>query len=61
MTITLGRLFVVLLNLKKKTDQDIRDKENEIQEINFSIEKERVEQQEQFKVTVIEERENANI
>jgi len=59
MTITLGILVVVLLNLKKKHDQDIRDKENEIQEINFSIEKERVEQQEQFKVTVIEERENA--
>ena len=28
MTITLGILVVILLNLKKKHDQDIRDKEN---------------------------------
>ncbi len=60
MTITLGILVVILLNLKKKHDQDIRDKENEIQEINLAIEKERVEQQEKFRATIIRERSNAN-
>ena len=30
MTITLRILVVISLNLKKKHDQDIRDKENEI-------------------------------
>ena len=39
MTITLGILVVILLNLKKKHDQDIRDKENEIQDINNKLEK----------------------
>ena len=38
MTITLGILVVVLLNLKKKHDQDIRDKENEIQDVNKKLE-----------------------
>jgi len=38
MTITLGILVVVLLNLKKKHDQDIRDKENEIQDVNEKLE-----------------------
>lgn len=33
MTITLGILVVVLLNLKKKHDEDIRNKENEIQNV----------------------------
>jgi len=70
MTITLGIVVVILLSLKKKHDQDIRDKENEINEIHHTIEierleqlskieKERVEQQEQLKVTVIEERKDA--
>jgi len=59
MTITLGILVVILLNLKKKHDHDIRDKENEINEINFTIEKERLEQQEQTKATVIVERKDA--
>ena len=39
MTITLGILVVVLLNLKKKHDQDIREKENEIQNMNDKLEK----------------------
>ena len=39
MTITLGILVVILLNLKKKHDQDIRDKENEIQDMNNKLEK----------------------
>jgi len=39
MTVTLGIIVVVLLNLKKKHDQDIRDKENEIQDINNELEK----------------------
>ena len=39
MTIILGILVVILLNLKKKHDQDIRDKENEIQDINNKLEK----------------------
>ena len=60
MTITLGILVVILLNLKKKHDLDIHDKENEIQEINLAIEKERVEQQEKFRTTIIQERSNAN-
>jgi len=38
MTITLGILVVILLNLKKKHDQDIRDKENEIQELDKQLE-----------------------
>lgn len=38
MTITLGILVVILLNLKKKHDQDIRDKENEIQDVNEKLE-----------------------
>lgn len=38
MTITLGILVVLLLNLKKKHDQDIRDKENEIQDVNEKLE-----------------------
>ena len=38
-TITLGILVVILLNLKKKHDQDIRDKENEIQDMNNKLEK----------------------
>jgi hypothetical protein len=37
MTITLGILVVILLNLKKKHDQDIRDKENEIQDMNNKL------------------------
>ena len=60
MTITLGILVVILLNLKKKHDLDIHDKENEIQEINLAIEKERIEQQEKFRTTIIKERSNAN-
>ena len=39
MTVTLGILVVILLNLKKKHDQDIRDKENEIQNMNNKLEK----------------------
>ena len=39
MTITLGILVVVLLNLRKKHDQDIQDKENEIQDVNKQLEK----------------------
>jgi len=39
MTITLGILVVILLNLKKKHDQDIQDKENEIQDINNKLQK----------------------
>ena len=39
MTITLGILVVILLNLKKKHDQDIREKENEIQDMNNKLEK----------------------
>ena len=39
MTITLGILVVVLLNLKKKHDQDIHDKENEIQDMNNKLQK----------------------
>jgi hypothetical protein len=38
MTIILGILVVILLNLKKKHDQDIRDKENEIQDVNNKLE-----------------------
>jgi predicted Holliday junction resolvase-like endonuclease len=38
MTVTLGILVVVLLNLKKKHDQDILHKEDEIQEMNEKLE-----------------------
>jgi len=38
MTVTLGILVVVLLNLKKKHDQDILHKEDEIQEMNDKLE-----------------------
>ena len=38
MTITLGIFVAVLLNLKKKHDRDIRDKENEIQDVNHRLE-----------------------
>ncbi|MDH5431649.1 MAG: hypothetical protein OEW78_07190 [Nitrosopumilus sp.] len=38
MTITLGILVVVLLNLKKKHDVDIQNKENEIQDMNQKLE-----------------------
>jgi hypothetical protein len=37
MTITLGILVVILLNLKKKHDQDIHDKENEIQDLDKKL------------------------
>ena len=37
MTVTLGILVVILLNLKKKHDQDIRYKENEIQELDKKL------------------------
>ena len=60
MTATLIILVIILLNLKKKHDHDIFDKENEIQEINLAIEKERIEQQEKFRTTIIKERSNAN-
>ena len=53
MTATLIILVIILLNLKKKHDHDIFDKENEIQEINLAIEKERIEQQEKFRTTII--------
>jgi len=39
MTITIGILVVVLLNLRKKHDQDIREKENEIQDMNNKLQK----------------------
>jgi hypothetical protein len=39
MTVTLGILVIILLNLKKKHDQDIREKENEIQDMNNKLEK----------------------
>ena len=39
MTIILGILVVILLNLKKKHDQDIREKENEIQDMINRLEK----------------------
>jgi len=39
MTITLGILVIVLLNLKKKHDQDINEKENEIQEMDKKLQK----------------------
>jgi len=38
MTITLGILVAVLLSLKKKHDSDIRNKENEIQDMNHRLE-----------------------
>ncbi len=38
MTITLGILVAIILNLKKKHDQDIRYKEDEIQEMNEKLE-----------------------
>ncbi len=37
MTVTLGILVVILLNLKKKHDQDIHHKEDEIQEMNKKL------------------------
>ena len=39
MTITLVILIVILLNLKKKHDQDIQEKEYEIQDVNKQLEK----------------------
>ena len=38
MTVTLGILVAVILNLKKKHDQDILHKEDEIQEMNKKLE-----------------------
>ncbi len=37
MTVTLGILVMVLLNLRKKHDQDILHKEDEIQEMNIKL------------------------
>ena len=58
-TITLGIIVAFLIKLQRKHDSDIFDKENEIQEINLAIEKERLEQQEKFRTTIIQERSNA--
>ena len=40
--------------------KSIKEAQNEIQEINLAIEKERIEQQEKFRTTIIKERSNAN-
>ena len=42
MTITLGILVVVLLNLKKKHEQNILEKENEIQDMNNKLQKKQI-------------------
>ena len=42
MTVTLGILVAVLLNLKKKHDSDIRNKENEIQDMNHRLEQKQI-------------------